>query len=92
MVSDNSVKGKFTYLKPNFGYGDNDLFTSIESSSTDNLTESGYKTSNLGFSFGTRFEQYENLFFSPSLITDCRKTYYNLNCIYCYKKTRGKLF
>ena len=50
MVSDNSIKGKFTYLKPNFGYSDNDLFTSIESSSTDNLTESGYKTSNLGFS------------------------------------------
>ena len=61
MVSDNSIKGKFTYLKPNFGYSDNDLFTSIESSSTDNLTESGYKTPNLGFSFGTRFEQYENL-------------------------------
>ena len=25
----------------------------------------GYKTTKTGFSFGTKFEQYENLFFSP---------------------------
>ena len=92
MVSENSVKGKFTYLKPNFGYGDNDLFTSIESSSTDNLTESGYKTSNLGFSFGTRFEQYENLFFSPSLITDVEKLTTTSTASTAIKKQEGNYF
>ena len=92
MVSDNSIKGKFTYLKPNFGYGDNDLFTSIESSSTDNLTESGYKTSNLGFSFGTRFEQYENLFFSPSLITDVEKLTTTSTASTAIKKQEGNYF
>ena len=92
MVSDTSIKGKFTYLKPNFGYGDNDLFTSIESSSTDNLTESGYKTSNLGFSFGTRFEQYENLFFSPSLITDVEKLTTTSTASTAIKKQEGNYF
>ena len=92
MVSDTSIKGKFTYLKPNFGYGDNDLFTSIESSSTDNLTESGYKSSNLGFSFGTRFEQYENLFFSPSLITDVEKLTTTSTASTAIKKQEGNYF
>ena len=92
MVSDDSVKGKFTYLKPNFAYGDNDLFTSIESSSTDNLTESGYKSSNLGFSFGTRFEQYENLFFSPTLITDVEKLTTTSTASTAIKKQEGNYF
>ncbi len=92
MVSDDSIKGKFTYLKPNFGYGDNDLFTSIESSSTDNLTESGYKTSNLGFSFGTRFEQYENLFFSPTLITNVEKLTTTSTASTAIKKQEGDYF
>tara|TARA_Y100000389_G_scaffold197831_1_gene233196 strand:- start:308 stop:2548 length:2241 start_codon:yes stop_codon:yes gene_type:complete len=92
MVSDNSVKGKFTYMKPNFGYGDNDLFTSIESSSTDNLSESGYKTSNVGLSLGTRFEQYENLYFRPELITDIEKLTTTSSASAAIKKQEGNYF
>ncbi len=64
-ISGDSVKGQFVYSKPNFAYTDNTLFTSIKSTSTDLLTENGYKQKNTGFSLGTTFEQYENLFFSP---------------------------
>ena len=92
MVSDKSVKGKFTYMKPNFMYGDNDLFTSLESSSTDNLKDSGYKTSNIGFSMGTRFEQYENLFFSPELITDIEKLTTTSTASSSIKKQEGNYF
>jgi len=63
----NSVKGKFVYAKPNFNYSDNTLFTSIKSSTSDFLTDSGYKTSELGFSLGTKFEQFRNVYFSPEL-------------------------
>ena len=66
-VSENSLKGKFVYAKPNFNYSDNTLFTSVESSTTNNLTDYGYKTSNLAFSIGTTFQQYEDLYFSPEL-------------------------
>jgi len=66
-ISESKIKGQFVYSKPNFAYTDNTLFTSIKSISTDNLTDFGYKDSELGFSIGTRFEQYENLFFSPEI-------------------------
>ena len=65
--SEDSVKGQFVYSKPNFAYTDNTLFTSVKSTTKDNLTDYGYKISETGFSLGTRFEQYENLFFSPEI-------------------------
>jgi len=67
--SENSVKGQFTYIKPNFNYTDNTLFTSVKSTSRNRLKDFGYKTSDLGFSLGTSFEQYENLFFKPEIAT-----------------------
>ena len=65
-ISESSIKGQFVYSKPNFAYTDNTLNTSLASTTTDNLTDFGYKVSETGFSVGTDFEQYENLFFSPS--------------------------
>ena len=62
-----SIKGRFIYAKPNFNDTENTLFTSLKSSTTDLLTDSGYKTSELGFSLGTRFEQFQNIFLSPEI-------------------------
>ena len=66
-VSADSVKGKFVYSKPNFAYTDNTLFTSVNATTSDFLTDFGYKINETGFSIGTKFEQYENLFFSPEI-------------------------
>ena len=66
-LSENSIKGQFVYSKPNFAYTDNTLFTSVKSTTTDNLSDFGYKETSTGFSVGTEFEQYENLYFSPEL-------------------------
>ncbi len=66
-ISEDSVKGEFIYAKPNFAYTDNTLLTSFNATTTDNLAAFGYKVSNTGFSIGTEFEQYENLFFNPEL-------------------------
>ena len=66
-ISDQTVKGKLSYLIPNFNYSENDLFTSIESTTSDNLKDYGYKTNVTGFSIGTNYEQYENLFFKPKI-------------------------
>ena len=62
-----TIKGQFIYAKPNFNYSDNTLFTSLKSSTSDFLTDSGYKTSNIGFSLGTIFEQFQNIFLSPEV-------------------------
>ena len=66
-VTSDSIKGQFIYAKPNFNYSDNTLFTSIKSSTSDFLTDSGYKTSEIGFSLGTKFEQFQNIFLSPEI-------------------------
>ena len=66
-LSENSIKGQFVYEKPNFNYSDNSLFTSLRSTSSDNITDFGYKSSDIGVSIGTAFEQFENLYFRPEL-------------------------
>ena len=67
-ISEESIKGRFIYSKPNFNYSENTLFTSFKATTTDLLDKSGgYKVSETGFSLGTRYEQYENLFFNPEL-------------------------
>ena len=66
-LTSESIKGQFIYAKPNFNYSDNTLFTSVKSSTSDFLTNSGYKTSEIGFSLGTKFEQFQNVFLSPEV-------------------------
>ena len=66
-ISEESLKGSINYAQPYFNNTDNTLFTSLNSTETDNLTTSGYKVSNIGFSLGTKFEQYENFYFSPEI-------------------------
>ena len=88
-ISEESIKGKFIYSKPNFAYSDNTLFTSLSSTSTDNLSDFGYKVSELGFSVGTQYEQFENLFFSPSLKTSFEDLETNSNASNSLKKQQG---
>ncbi len=66
-ISENSIRGQFIYSKPNFAYTDNTLHTSLTNTSTNNLSDFGYKVSELGFSLGTEFEQFQNFFYSPSI-------------------------
>ena len=65
--SENSIKGMFIYEKPNFNYTDNTLYTSLRSTNTDNESDFGYKTSDIGLSLGTSFQQYENFYFTPEI-------------------------
>ncbi len=87
-----SVKGKFVHVKPNFNYTDNTLYTSLSSTTSDNLTDSGYKTSNIGFSLGTSFEQYENLFFKPTIQTNYEKLETTSTATSSLQKQKGNYF
>ena len=91
-ISEDTVKGKFVYLRPNFNYSDNDLATSIENTSTDRLSDSGYKSNITGFSLGTSFEQYENLFFQPSIKTTFEKLETTNLASAAIKKQEGDYF
>ena len=69
LISDTSIQGRFSLTNPNFRNSNKSLNTSIESTKTDLMNKFGYKTNKTGFTFGTSFEQAENLYFSPSFST-----------------------
>ena len=70
-ISDETIKGAFSIVNPNWNYSDKALIASIESSVTDRLDDYGYETNKTGFSFGSAWEQYDDVIFSPKL-----RTYY----------------
>ena len=61
-LSDDEVKGKFSVINPNFKNSDRSINTTIESTTSDFMNSSGYKTSRTGLKLGTGFEQYDDLF------------------------------
>ena len=91
-LSKNSLKGKLIYSQPNFNYTDNTLFTSVKSTSIDNLSNYGYKTSEVGFSVGTSFEQYENLYFKPDISVSYEDVKTSITASDNYKKQAGDFF
>ena len=88
-ISEESLRGQFIYSKPNFAYTDNTLFTSLSSTSSDYLTNYGYKVSETSFSIGTKFEQYENLFFSPEIDLSFEDLETNNDATQALKKQEG---
>ena len=91
-LSEEKVKGEFTVNNPNFNYSEKSLATSIFAINTDKMQESGYDSSEIGFSFGTGFEQYDNLFFSPSFRTVAEKLETNSLASNSIKKQEGNYF
>ena len=61
-ITDDSIKGKFSVLNPNYKNSDKSIKTVIESSVDDFMSTSGYKTNRTGFSLGTEFEHRSDLF------------------------------
>ena len=88
-LSEDSIKGQFIYSKPNFAYTDNTLSTSLIATTSDFLTDYGYKISKTGFSIGTTFEQYENFFFSPETSISFENLETNANASAQLKKQKG---
>jgi len=66
-ISDTSIQGSFTVNNPNYKNSEKSLRTSIETTKIDQMSKFGYETTKTGFSIGTVFEQYENIYFSPSI-------------------------
>ena len=66
-LTEDSIRGLFSVTNPNFNYTGKSLSTSVESTNVDKLTDSGYKSTKTGFTFGTGFEQFQNVYFTPRL-------------------------
>jgi outer membrane protein insertion porin family len=91
-LSENSIRGKFSYTTPNFAYSDRSLTTSLESSTTDKEKDYGYKSSLNKILIGTSFEQYENLYLSPSFSVSTEKLTTTSEASANYKKQEGNYF
>ncbi len=69
LISEDQIKGKFSVVNPNFKNTDRSLNTTLESTSSDFLSTGGFKTSRTGFSIGTGFEQYSDLYLNLDIST-----------------------
>jgi len=66
-LSDTGLEGLFSTNIRNYKNSDKDLNTSLENSSVDQMSKFGYKTTKTGFSIGTSYEQFKDIYFSPSI-------------------------
>ncbi len=60
-VSEESLKGLFSVINPNFRNSDKSVYFTAEALETDRLQDFGYKTNKTGLSLGTIFEYYDDL-------------------------------
>ena len=91
-ISEERLRGNFTITNPNFNYSDKALSTDIFLTDTDKLSDSGYKSTNAGFSLGTGFEQYDDFFFRPTFRTTYEDLTTNSSASANLKKQQGSYF
>tara|TARA_Y100000591_G_scaffold270114_1_gene244864 strand:+ start:1456 stop:3717 length:2262 start_codon:yes stop_codon:yes gene_type:complete len=88
-LSDDVVNGKFFLSEPNYKNSDRSFVRGIERTEIDHLSNFGYKTEKTGFTFGTQYEQFKNIFFSPNLSNYYEKISTNSQASSAKKKQDG---
>ena len=91
-LSEESIRGKFSYTTPNFAYSDRSLTILLESTSTDKEKDYGYKSSLNKILLGTSFKQYENLLLSTNLSASLEELTTTTKASSNYKKQEGSYF
>ena len=92
LISESNIKGLFKVDNPNFNNTDRSVTTTIESSTRDLMSKSGYKSSRTGFSLGTKYEQYNDFYLSPSISTYYEVIDTSANASDSKKKQKGNYF
>ncbi len=91
-LNDETIKGAFSIVNPNWNYSEKTLIASIESSVTDRLTDYGYETGKTGISLGSAWEQYDDVIFSPKIRSFYEKLDTNQSATANLKKQEGEYF
>ena len=91
-LSDDQIKGRFSLINPNFRNTDRSINATIESTASDFMTTSGYKTTRTGLKLGTGFEQYEDLFFNVDISNYYEKLETSSSASAIKKKQEGDYF
>ena len=91
-ITDDSIRGRFSYTNPHFAYSDRAVTTSIESTSTDREKDYGYKSSLSKIALGTGFEQFKNFYIAPKISIGYEELTTTANASANYKKQEGTYF
>tara|TARA_A100001011_G_C14318737_1_gene849339 strand:- start:3281 stop:5521 length:2241 start_codon:yes stop_codon:yes gene_type:complete len=60
-LSEDSIKGIFSVVNPNFRNTDKSIYTTLEALENDKLKDFGYKTNRTGLALGTNFEYFDDV-------------------------------
>ena len=91
-VSTESLKGIISMNNPNYKGSNRSLNTSLESSITDRLKNFGYKSNKTGFSVGSGFEFYDDLYWNTGVSSYVEKLETDNTASASMKKQEGSYF
>ena len=91
-ISEETLKGLISLNNPNYKGSNRSLNTSVESTVTDRLTDFGYKSSKTGFSVGSNFEFYDDLYWNTGISSYIDKLEANSSASATMKKQEGSYF
>jgi outer membrane protein insertion porin family len=91
-ISEETLKGLIALNNPNYKGSNRSLNTSLESTTTDRLTDYGYKSNKIGFSVGSGFEFYDDLYWNTGVSSYIDKLETNSSASTTMKKQEGSYF
>lgn len=91
-ISTETVKGIVSLNNPNYKGSNRSLNFSVESSTTDRLETFGYESNKTGFTIGSGFEYYDNLYLNIGTSTYVEKLTTDSNASATLKKQKGSYF
>ena len=91
-ISAESLKGLVAINNPNYKGSNRSLNASLESSVTDRLKNFGYKSNKTGFSVGSGFEFYDNLYWNTGFSSYVEKLDTDSTASASIKKQEGSYF
>ena len=89
VLTEKSLTGKLFINEPNYKNSNRSFSRGIERKEDDNLDKYGYKTEKTGFNFGTSYEQYRDVYFSPTISNSYEKITTNSKASSAKKKQDG---
>jgi outer membrane protein insertion porin family len=91
-VSTETLKGIISMNNPNYKGSNRSLNTSLESTITDRLKNFGYKSNKTGFSVGSGFELYDDLYWNTGVSSYVEKLETDSTASASMKKQEGSYF
>ena len=91
-ISEETLKGIISLNDPNYKGSNKSLKFSLESRVTDNLKNYGYKSNKTGFSIGSGFEFYDNLYLNIGSSVFAEKLTTDTTASASLKKQKGSFF